>query len=77
MGRRSRGRTEALLTVPVSAAELEAIKAHAQAVGASSMSDWVRTRLFAAMEAERAGLVEPGQDSDRPGTPGPVLPVLG
>ncbi len=71
MGRKSRGRTEALLTVSVSTVELEALKAHAKAVGAASMSEWVRTQLFAAMEAER----QAGQDSDRRGTSGPVPAV--
>lgn len=51
MGRKSRGRTEALLTIRVTAEELEALKAHAQSVGAS-MSEWARSRLFAALVAE-------------------------
>lgn len=45
MGRKSRGRTDALLTVRVTPEELEAYKARAKETGASSMSEWARRLL--------------------------------
>ena len=57
MGRKSRGRTEALLTIRVSEEELVQLKAHAQAMGLS-MSEWARGVLAAAREREGEAAAE-------------------